>query len=121
MEHLNGPAIDLEQIAGQLMAKRALGVAAAGGHHLLMTGPPGAGKTLLASCLPQLLPPLADTEIIEIAIIRDLLGLPPAGERPFRSPHHSASPSGLSRGRGCKHVAGGRYSLAHVGGVFISG
>ena len=117
VEHLNGPAIDLEQIAGQLMAKRALGVAAAGGHHLLMTGPPGAGKTLLASCLPQLLPPLADTEIIEIAIIRDLLGLPPAGERPFRSPHHSASPSGLIGG-GVQALPG-EISLAHRGVLFL--
>lgn len=78
---------DLADIRGQLLAKRALEIAASGGHHLLMVGPPGAGKTLLASTMPGLLPEGTASARLEQVLIRDVLGLAPEWHRPFRAPH----------------------------------
>src|SRR5262249_39722959 len=94
---------DLSDVHGQEEAKRALEIAAAGGHHLLMSGPPGAGKTMLARCLPGLLPPLTLDEALEVAQVRSLLGRLPEGgpldwTRPFRAPHHGVSTAGLIGG-----------------------
>lgn len=111
------PGEIFERVVGQLLAKRAIEISAAGGHHLLMVGPPGAGKTLLANCLPNLLPPLTDAERIEVAVIRDLLGLPSVPARPFRAPHHSASAAGLIGGG--NQALPGEISLAHHGVLFL--
>ncbi|MGA7790759.1 MAG: magnesium chelatase domain-containing protein, partial [Xanthobacteraceae bacterium] len=90
-----GPTFDLADIKGQESAKRALEVAAAGGHNLLMVGPPGAGKSMLAARLPSILPPLSPSELLEVSMIASVAGEIEGGaltaRRPFRSPHHSAS------------------------------
>ncbi len=98
------PYPDLSEVQGQIAAKRALLVAAAGAHNLLFTGPPGTGKTLLASRLPGLLPPLDEREALEVAAIRSVSGHAPLDswpQRPFRHPHHSASGPALVGG-GCR-------------------
>src|SRR3954471_12434776 len=86
---------DLAQVKGQEVAKRALEIAAAGGHNLLMSGPPGAGKSLLAACLPGILPPLQPSEALEVSMVASVAGELGGGKirrkRPFRAPHHSAS------------------------------
>lgn len=112
---------DLFDIKGQETAKRALEVAAAGGHNLLMIGPPGAGKSMLASRLPSILPPLDANESLEVTMIHSLSGtLPEEGlvrSRPFRDPHHSASlPAMIGGGIRCKP---GEISLAHLGVLFL--
>ena len=112
---------DLRDIKGQETAKRALEVAAAGGHNLLMAGPPGVGKSMLAARLPGLLPPLDATEALEVSMIHSLAGDLPAGglvaARPFRDPHHSASLAALVGGG---HKARpGEISLAHRGVLFL--
>lgn len=93
---------DLAQVKGQETAKRALEVAAAGGHNLLMVGPPGAGKSLLASCLPGILPDLSPAEALEVSMVASVAGTLRSGRlaraRPFRSPHHSASMAALVGG-----------------------
>lgn len=93
---------DLKQVKGQETAKRALEIAAAGGHNLLMAGPPGAGKSLLASCLPGILPDLTPAEALEVSMIASVAGTLEGGKllrsRPFRSPHHSASMPALVGG-----------------------
>ena len=98
-------APDLKDVKGQESAKRALEIAAAGGHNLLMIGPPGAGKSMLAQHLPGLLPPLDAREALEISMVRSLAGELSDGAisrtRPFRNPHHSASMAALV-GRGIK-------------------
>ena len=112
---------DLQDIKGQESAKRALEVAAAGGHNLLMVGPPGSGKSMLAARLPGLLPPLDAAEALEASMIHSLAGRLDGGglvtARPFRDPHHSASMAALVGG-GLK-VRPGEVSLAHLGVLFL--
>jgi magnesium chelatase family protein len=118
-EPTGGP--DLRQVKGQETAKRALEIAAAGGHNLLMIGPPGAGKSLMASCLPGILPPLEADEALEATMIQSVSGTLNGGRltrtRPFRSPHHSASMAALTGGG--LRVRPGEVSLAHLGVLFL--
>ncbi len=109
---------DLRDIHGQQQAKRALEIAAAGGHNLLLVGPPGTGKSMLARRLPGLLPPPADDEAVEVAAIASIaaLGVLPAG-RPFRAPHHSATTAALVGGG--SNPRPGEISLAHHGVLFL--
>lgn len=112
------PAPDLAEVRGQPLGRLAVEVAAAGGHHLLMVGPPGAGKTMLAERLPGILPPLEAAEALEVARIHSAAGLPlpPAvliRRPPFRSPHHSASPVSLVGGGGAQ-MRPGELSCAHT-------
>ena len=114
--------LDLADLRGQAFARRALEVAAAGGHNLLMIGPPGAGKTMLARRLPGILPPLAFDEALEATAIHSVAGLiaPGAGllaERPFRAPHHTISDVALVGGGA--HPRPGEVSLAHHGVLFL--
>ena len=106
---------------GQETAKRALEIAAAGGHNLLMSGPPGAGKSLLAACLPGILPELTPAEALEVSMIASVAGELKDGRlvrtRPYRAPHHSASMPALVGG-GLK-VRPGEVSLAHLGVLFL--
>ena len=112
---------DLSAVKGQETAKRALEIAAAGGHNMLMIGPPGSGKSMLASCLPGILPPLSPKEALEVSMIHSLAGTLPEGgliqERPFRDPHHSASLPALIGGG--HRVKPGEISLAHHGVLFL--
>ncbi|MEM6826850.1 MAG: YifB family Mg chelatase-like AAA ATPase [Pseudomonadota bacterium] len=114
-------AADLKQVKGQETAKRALEIAAAGGHNLLMVGPPGSGKSLLASCLPGILPDLTPDEALEVSMVQSVAGTLESGQisraRPFRAPHHSASMAALTGG-GLK-VRPGEVSLAHLGVLFL--
>lgn len=114
----NQPIPDLAEVRGQFAAKRALEIAAAGEHGLLMIGPPGAGKTLLAQRLPGLLPPLAPFESLEVASLESAAGRRPSlgGRRPFRSPQHTASVAALIGGGAMKP---GELSLAHLGVLFL--
>jgi len=114
--------IDFADIRGQEHVKRALEVAAAGGHNVLMSGPPGAGKTLLARALPSILPTMSIDEALEVTKIYSVRGLLPADtplimERPFRSPHHTISHAGLVGGGGWPKP--GEISLAHHGVLFL--
>ncbi len=115
----SGP--DLADVRGQAGAKRALEIAAAGGHSLLLIGPPGAGKSMLAQRLPGLLPPLDDAEALECAMLHSLArSLPPVAEwrrRPFRAPHHGASAAAVVGGGG--RLRPGEISLAHHGVLFL--
>ena len=112
---------DLRDIKGQESAKRALEIAAAGGHNLLMNGPPGAGKSMLAARLPSILPPLLPRELLEVSMVQSVAGLIADGRlssrRPFRSPHHSASSAALTGGG--IHARPGEVSLAHHGVLFL--
>jgi magnesium chelatase family protein len=116
-------APDLGDVAGQAEAVRALEIAAAGGHNLLLVGPPGAGKTMLARRLPGILPPLDDAEALEVLAIHSVAGLLRAGRdarapaRPFRAPHHSISMAGLVGGGSWPRP--GEVSLAHRGVLFL--
>jgi magnesium chelatase family protein len=116
-----GSMLDLADIKGQESAKRALEVAAAGGHNLLMVGPPGAGKSMLASRLPSIMPPLAPAELLEVSMVASVAGVIEGGaltnRRPFRAPHHSASMPALVGGG--LHARPGEVSLAHQGVLFL--
>lgn len=108
---------DLRDVKGQENAKRALEIAAAGGHNLAFVGPPGSGKSMMAARLPGLLPPLTPGELLETSMIHSIAGLIARGQlsrsRPFRTPHHSASMAALTGG-GLK-AKPGEVSLAHNG------
>ena len=111
------PSVDWQHIREQQAAKRCLEIAAAGGHHCLLIGPPGAGKTLLASALPGILPPLTQQEQLECNLIADLTGAAAVHHRPFQSPHHTVSPVALVGG-GARALPG-EISLAHLGILFL--
>lgn len=115
------PLPDLADIKGQEGARRALEIAAAGGHNLLMSGPPGAGKSMLAARLPGLLPPLEPRELLEVSMVQSVAGALAHGaltdRRPFRAPHHSASMAALVGGG--IHAKPGEASLAHHGVLFL--
>src|SRR3546814_3078780 len=114
-------AADLSQVKGQETAKRALEIAAAGAHNLMMSGPPGAGKSLMAACMPGILPDLTPAEALEVSMIASVAGRLEGGRlvraRPFRSPHHSASMPALVGGG--LRVRPGEVSLAHLGVLFL--
>ncbi len=116
-------ASDMREIRGQEHAKRALEVAAAGGHNVAMSGPPGTGKTLLARALPSILPPLTFDEALEVTKIHSVAGVLPRNkplirERPFQSPHHTISHVGLVGG-GAGVPRPGAISLSHRGVLFL--
>jgi len=121
VREVGGSLLDLADIKGQEAAKRALEVAAAGGHNLLMIGPPGAGKSMLAARLPSILPPLSPAELLEVSMIASVAGEIEGGAltnaRPFRAPHHSASMPALVGGG--LRARPGEISLAHNGVLFL--
>lgn len=114
------PVLDMRDVRGQPLARRAVEIAAVGPHHLLMHGPPGGGKTMLARRLPGLLPDLNDEEAVEVALIRAAAGLGGGIARrpPFRAPHHTASRAALVGG-GSGVAVPGEVSLAHRGVLFL--
>ncbi len=118
--HCPGPDTDLAEVRGQLLARRALEIAAAGGHSLLYVGPPGSGKTMLARRLRALLPPLSSEEAIEVAAVYSAAGLPAEEAvlgRPFRSPHHTTTDVALIGGG--QRPRPGEVTLAHNGVLFL--
>ena len=115
------PAVDFSFVKGQKSAKRALEIAAAGGHNVIMVGPPGSGKTLLARCMPTILPDMTFEEALETTRIHSAAGLMTGEgllvERPFRTPHHTASSASLVGGG--QHAQPGEISKAHNGVLFL--
>jgi magnesium chelatase family protein len=124
LDHEEDPArLDLSDVLGQADARAMIEVAAAGGHHLLMVGPPGAGKTMLAERLPGVLPPLDREAAIDVTAVHSVAGTLPSGSPlmtrpPFQSPHHTASVAAIVGG-GSTHVRPGAASLAHRGVLFM--
>lgn len=121
-EVIDGPPDkDLSDVKGQEVARRALEIAAAGRHHLLMSGPPGAGKSMMAARLPSILPPLTPQEALETSMIHSICGLIEAGgvsrARPYRAPHHTASMAAIVGGG--RRAQPGEISLAHNGVLFL--
>lgn len=113
-------SLDMSEIKGQPLARRALEIAATGGHHVLLHGPPGGGKTMLARRFPSLLPPLSDVEAVEVALIHSAAGVGRGvvPDPPFRAPHHTASRAALVGG-GSGVPVPGEVSLAHRGVLFL--
>lgn len=113
---------DFVDVKGQELAKRAIQVAVAGGHNILLIGPPGTGKSMLARCIPSILPPMTQEESLDVTKIQSIAGILPPGtpflrERPFRSPHHTVSDVGLIGGG--THPSPGEVTLAHLGVLFL--
>jgi magnesium chelatase family protein len=118
---VDGP--DLAEVVGQDLGRRGLELAAAGGHHVMMVGPPGAGKTMLARRLPSILPPLSDEAALEVTAVHSIAGILPAGSPlvrrpPFQAPHHTASVPALVGG-GSALARPGAVSLSHLGVLFL--
>lgn len=121
LERQPADRLDLKDVKGQETAKRVLEIAAAGGHNLMMIGPPGSGKSMLAARLPSILPPLSPEEMLEVSMVHSLAGELMGGKlataRPFRAPHHSASMAALVGGG--SRPRPGEVSMAHLGVLFL--